>query len=502
MDPEEIRQLLRAKSRKSLYFLAKAVLGNPDLTPRFHRSLCYTIQDPLHKRKLLEVPRGHLKTTLNTRAKPIWRWIQEADLKGGFYGADETILLVQSSAELASLNLQAVQHVFESNVLFRWLFPELIPEDFQKTIWNTQQMRIGGKQAAGPSMYAFGVGGKMTGLHVRGIIEDDLVDETIAESVLEIQKRIDWHQYAFPLLIEPTKDWMDTIGNRWGRKDVNGWIKDHEPDCFQMHFKAIEDGKPIWPERFPLEELEKIKIKLGPYKFACQYMNDPKDAEMAAFRTDWLRYYQILPEGDLILDDGEIVKQNELFKYMVMDPAATAGARSDRTGIVVTGLDPIGRIFVLEAVGLRKDPYEALEDVYKLYEKWTPSQIGIEQVTFSKILEGGLNRMAADKRKWLPIVPVSGGNSPGAKEARINQVVGETCAAGRTFIRREMGDWLEEYSWFPDPTTTKDILDAFSLSDKLWIVRREDKTKKSAKDEAAEWLQKSRKAGRSRVTGY
>ena len=410
-------------------------------------------------------------------------------------------MLAMSSAELASLNLQAIQHTFQNNKLFQWLFPEIIPEDFSKTIWNTQQMRIAGKKDGGPSLYAYGVGGKVTGLHVRGIIEDDLIDETIADSEIEVRKRIDWHQYAFPLLVEPTKDWMDTIGNRWGRRDVNGWIREHEQDCYIIHHKAIENGKPVWPERFPLEELEKIKVKLGPFKYACQYMNDPKDAELSAFRTSWLRWYQLLPDGNIILDDGEIIKREELFIYMVMDPAGTAGNRSDRTGVVVTGLDPIGRIFILEAVGLRKDPFECLEELYTFNEKWRPSQIGIEEVTFSKFLLGSLERIAADKKKWLPIVPVRGAQTAGAKEARINQVVGETCAAGRVFVRKEQADWLEEYSWFPDPTTTRDVLDAFSLSDKLWVIRREERGKKKV-DEAAEWLKRARKAGRNAIGGY
>lgn len=407
---------------------------------------------------------------------------------------------MQSSIDLASLNLQSIQHHFESNTLFRWLFPELVPEDLSKTTWNTSQMKIGNRKAGGPSLYAFGVGGKMTGLHVRGIIEDDLIDETIAESEVEVAKRINWHQYAFPLLIEPTKDWLYTIGNRWGRRDLNGWIREHESDCMIMHHKAIgEDGLPVWPERFPLEELEKIKQKLGPYKYACQYMNDPKDVEGSAFRLQWLRYYQLLPSGDLLLDDGEIVKKDSCFKYMVVDPAASAGSRSDRTGIIVTYVDEIGRIFVMEAAAYRKDPYAVLNDIYEMYKKWEPSQIGIEDVVFSKVMFGALDRMAKEQGKWLPMRPIKGAYSAGAKETRINQVIGETCAAGRVFIRREMSDFIEEYSWFPDPTTPRDLLDAFSLSDLLWVFRRRE-GKKSV-DEAGDWAKMARKAGMNRM-GY
>ena len=59
-DPEEIRHSLQVKCRASMYFLGKAVLGFRDLTPHFHRRMCYFSQDPLTRRRLGEHPRGHL----------------------------------------------------------------------------------------------------------------------------------------------------------------------------------------------------------------------------------------------------------------------------------------------------------------------------------------------------------------------------------------------------------------------------------------------------------
>ena len=503
-DPELVREELRLKCRRSLYFLGKAVLGYRDLTPEFHRGLSYEIQNPLVKRKLNEVPRGHLKTTLSTRTKPIWRWIQKPD-PPLFYGPNDTMLLAMSGGDVASVQIQAVEQQFESNTLFQWLFPELIPEDFQKTIWNTMAMRIGGAESGEPSLRVGGVGSKITGLHVHGIIEDDLVDETIAESAIEIQRRIDWHQYAFPLLIHPKYDWIDTIGNRWGKRDVNGWIRENEPDCQIMFHQAIKkDGTPLWPERFSLEDLGKLRIRLGAFKFSCQYMNDPKDPDAAAFKSGWVKHYELAidPRGRqvLVLDSGEIVLMGELNKYMVMDPAMSPGNRSDRTGIVVTGIDPKGRIFILEATALRKDPFEALNTVYDIYNKWRPMQLGIEAIAFQRLLLTQLDRMAKVRLQWLPVIAVKGLSTPGAKETRINQVVGETFASGRVYLRKEMTDFLDEYSWFPDPTSTRDLLDAFSLSDQLWIFS--GRTFKPDQDTAEEWRKRALAAGMCETTGY
>lgn len=59
-DPEKIRHNLRLKCRKSLYFLAKAVLQYQDLTPDFHLRMCRFAQDTTIRRRLGEHPRGHL----------------------------------------------------------------------------------------------------------------------------------------------------------------------------------------------------------------------------------------------------------------------------------------------------------------------------------------------------------------------------------------------------------------------------------------------------------
>lgn len=501
MEAEAVREQLRLKCRKSLYFLSKAVLGFRDLTATFHRQIAYTLQDPTIKRKLLEVPRGHLKTTLATRAFPIWRLIQKPD-PPRFWGPDERILLVMSAGPVASVQIQEIEHIFESNQLFRWLFTELIPDDFQKTIWNTEAMRIRGTHTSEPSISVGGVGTKVTGMHYTGINEDDLVDETISESALEIARRVSWHQYAFPLLEVPGRDWINTIGNRWGKEDVNGWIRVNEPDCKIMHLKAIlENGESLWPERFPKEELAKLRITLGAYKFSCQYMNNPKDPEAAALASAWLRYYELLPNGDLILDSGEIVKRDTLWVYTVVDPAQTPALRSDRTAIVTTGIDQKGRIFILDAVAVRKDPFEALKDVYEQYNKHKPAQLGIETVAFQRLLIHPLERMAKFTRQWLPVVSVKGANTSGAKEARINQVVGETFASGRTFLRREMTDFIDEYSWFPDRTTTRDLLDAYSLSDQLWVFAGRP-YQRGAMEDADVWFKAALAAGMSPNTGY
>lgn len=439
-----------------------------------------------------------------SRGKPIWRMIQEPD-PPRLWGPNERMLLVMSGGDVAAIHLGEIEHQFEHNVLLRWLFPETIPEDMHKALWNQSEMRLGNAEGSEPNITAIGVGTKITGRHFTGIIEDDLIDETCAESVVEVPRRVAWHQYAFPLLEVPERDWIDTVGNRWGRIDLNGWIREHEPDCrLGPDRRAIlDDGNSLWPERFPADELARLRIKLGPYKFACQYMNDPRDSESAAFASSWIRYYEenVDAEGRpvFVLDNGEMVRQDECFVYMVVDPAATPGNRNDRTAIVVTAVDGSGRIFVRLALALRKDPFECLMDVWKQYERFRPAQINIEAVSFSRLLQKPLEWYGRSKGAYLPVVPIKGSTSVGAKEARINQVVGETFASGRAFLLRNQTDFVDEYTWFPDKTSPRDLLDAYALSQEVWIFRGGKPKKREGADD---WYRAAIKAGMNPLTGY
>jgi len=54
---------------------------------------------------------------------------------------------------------------------------------------------------------------------------------------------------------------------------------------------------PLWPYKHNLEEIETLKN--NPYVFDGQYMQDPAPVGGKIFKTEWWRYYDILPQGFL-----------------------------------------------------------------------------------------------------------------------------------------------------------------------------------------------------------
>jgi len=47
------------------------------------------------------------------------------------------------------------------------------------------------------------------------------------------------------------------------------------------------DGRPLWPERWPVEELDRIKMAVGPREWAALYMQAPSVAGGAIFKSEW-----------------------------------------------------------------------------------------------------------------------------------------------------------------------------------------------------------------------
>jgi len=111
--------------------MGKAIVGFEDLVPGIHGDMCRWIERPT-RRKLGLVPRDHLKTSIWTIADTIRRIAVDPNVR---------MLIGNETATNAAHFLRRIQAVFERASLFRWLFPEIIPEQ-GKTKWSETEMLV------------------------------------------------------------------------------------------------------------------------------------------------------------------------------------------------------------------------------------------------------------------------------------------------------------------------------------------------------------------------
>ena len=58
-----------------------------------------------------------------------------------------------------------------------------------------------------------------------------------------------------------------------------------------LKIPVIENGKPVWEEKFPIEKIEQLKKSVGAKKFSSQMMLCPVDVSEGRFDVEKLSFY-------------------------------------------------------------------------------------------------------------------------------------------------------------------------------------------------------------------
>ena len=466
---EQVRLSLRLQAQRSTYLMAKAIVGFHDLTPVLHKQMCTWIESPT-RRKLGLVPRDHLKTSVWTIADTVRLIAADPNTR---------LLIANETATNASHFLRRIQAVFERAVLFRWLFPELIP-DIGKIKWSESEMLVPRtKDFPESTVEVMGVGGAVVSRHYNRIKLDDLVGKEASESPEVMKKTIDWYLYCESLLEKPI-DPIETYGTRWTHKDLYAWIMEHERDIDIFHRKAVNaNGSTLWPQRFPLNELERIRAKIGPFKFSCQYQNEPFDPEYMTFDPGWLRFYELngwetdQETGSQVLQFVGQPKPIRVVPFLLIDPAISEREYAARSAVVCAGLDELERILVLETWAERCQPITMIEKIFEMAQRWSPLAGVVEGVAYQRALKGFIEAECIRRGNWLNVREVRPGGREG-KETRIRGLQ-PYAERGRLWVRRSTcAKMVEEFEAFPLGETV-DILDALGYGPQVWILPDTDK---------------------------
>ncbi len=438
---EKEREKLRKKCDNDLYFFLYFALGYKDLDKELHGELCRQLEGLVSGNYLFLLPRGHLKTTCITKGFAVWRAVKNPNIR---------INLSSESHALSKGFLTEIKGHFERNDMFRWLYSDVIPENFDKAEkWNASEItlnRTGNYTEA--TIETSGLDSGIVSRHYDIMIKDDLVSLANIGTEEQRQKVIDWHKQAKPLLLT---DGLDiTIGTTWHYYDLYNYIQTNEKDTKVYIRKAIENGRPIYPKKFNLRELEKrkdvTKGGMGSYMFSMQYMLTPIDDENAVFRKSWFKYYNELPD--------------RMYVVMTVDPANEPenDSTNDYTAIVVTGVDDKKNMYILKYLRGRWSPKETVKHMYDLKEFYRPKKVGIEQVNFAKMLkyfvkDEGLNRND-------PIKPVELKHGGVNKHLRI-RALQPYYEYGMVYHSSDMHDLEDELITFPKGKND-DLIDALA----------------------------------------
>lgn len=304
-DLDEGNQILRWRSlsEKDLYFFSKFIGGSHFLTPRCHGWMCRKIQnrgnpDLPETRKLILMPRKHAKSHIASQLLPPHVLIQPAETNvyfPGRVGADTRILLCGENGLRVESQMRVIMAMFETNTLFRSLWPQLIWPNFNRDapLWNAKQFIVPRPTSfADPSVIALGAESAVTGSRTDFQIKDDLISFAAARSPALMQQAIDFHISTKPLQESILHSWEVILGTLWAPADLYDYIRNNEPWIKVYLRKIIEDGQPLWPEHFSLEAIERLREETKEL-FHLNYMNEATHGSLVDFNTEQLRYWTL-----------------------------------------------------------------------------------------------------------------------------------------------------------------------------------------------------------------
>ena len=133
---------------------------------------------------------------------------------------------------------------------------------------------------AGGGMFTAGIGGSVTGrgAHIL-LIDDPVKNSEEAHSKTMRDKTYDWFQSTALTRLEAKPNGaVIVIMTRWHEDDLVGRLlaEDKNHEWKVLNFPAInKEGEALFPQRFPREQLAKIKQGLGEYFWNSLYMQSP-----------------------------------------------------------------------------------------------------------------------------------------------------------------------------------------------------------------------------------
>ena len=375
--------VLKQKGPEDLYLFNKHVLKAEEgdekfvsLAP-FHKTLCNFVTDRADRRKLILVPRGHLKSKLITIGYSLQQIVKNPKVR---------ILIYSATWQMAvDLNM-AIQKALQEPGRLTEIWGSITEG---ATEWSQDRFRLKDNTTRDPTVTAAGIDNNLVGGHYDIIIMDDVVNRDNVGTMDQMEKVMKRYKDSLDLL-EP-RGQLIVIGTRWHDSDLYGWILDPSNDvrssyevmkerAFEGNVTTGEGCTSLWPQKYTLTEFQKLLREQGWSHFSAQYLNDPVPEEDAVFKKSWFTYY----EDDL--------KGRLLNKFMLIDPALSKDKSADYTAMIVIGIDPEGYIFILDIVRARLDPSEIIDAIVRLVSLWNIVDVGIEMVAFQKSIAYSLRQ--------------------------------------------------------------------------------------------------------------
>ena len=540
MNPDQVkalRALMEEPTGPGLWMFAVYVCGLTKLTHTLHWEMCSFLSrwgEPGWRRLMMMVPRGSFKTSLGSKALPLWLATRDPEVTIGIFNAAQ---------DQAKSWIGSIRQILEGSHLYHMLWPERLPpgvhhsdRDRGRSVprswkWgDTGLLLVRNSVAVSELTFEpYGIGGSSTGRHYTHRVMDDLIGETAALSPVLIEDAIHFVDHARSLERPPNGGCELVNCTPWAYRDCYSHLLTKWPNDYQVYRRSLlehpETGEPdvvvgesIFPESIGTDAARAMHER-DAYVFSSQYQCLPQSGRETSFAKEWIRPIQLVKSGGeaCILIPPEHYDPERVHSSLagekapnliplhwcdgaiLVDPAPTKkGEKSQepraRNGLVVVFQDPWGRKFTMEGVPLREDPVTVMEAVVKLARFWKRTKVGIEEVNFSSVYAPLWNALLRHRHPdlnltWIPLTPAGVD-----KDTRIRALQGPHREGLWYYYLERSGYVVQELLEYPN-SETRDLVDAQAYWEKA-LHRPE-----TPEEREASWIS-SGGQGRDQWTGY
>lgn len=295
---------------------------------------------------MLFLPPGSAKSTYGSVLFPPWYLSQ---------GSHRSIIAASHTAELAERWGRKVRNLVSEH---QPLLGFGVSDDNKAAgRWETNEEG---------EYYAAGVGGSITGRRADlAIIDDPVRSREDADSKLIRDKQWDWYKFDLGTRLKPSAA-VILIQTRWHEDDLAGRLLAEEGERWKVVSLPMEaglndplgrqPGEALWPEWFTAEM--RADAKRDTRLWSALYQQQPTPDEGDYFRAEWFRTMAPPPRDQMRVYGGS-------------DYAVTAQG-GDYTVHVVVGVDPDGKLHLLDVWRQQAASDDWVEAFCDLVLKWKP----------------------------------------------------------------------------------------------------------------------------------
>ena len=374
------------------------------------------------KRLIINMPPRHGKSEFSSFLFPAW-----------LMGKKPKTKIIQAT------------HTAELSYRFGRKMRNLMDDEEYKKIFKDVSLRADSKASGrwdtnhGGEYFGAGTGGAITG---RGadllIIDDPHSEQNITENAFE--NAFDWYMSGPRQRLQPGGA-IVVVMTRWSERDLTARLMRQQAEVKADQWEVIEfpallpSGKPIWPEYWVQEELEKIKANLPTMSWEAQYQQNPTSEEGAIIKREWWKKWEKEKIPELI---------HVIQSY---DTAFSKKESADFSAISTWGIFQTAHykdnIILLDCKKDRWEFPQLKKIAFEQYKYWDPDTIVVEAKA------SGMPLIQELRQKGIPVMSYSPskGND---KVTRVNAVA-PVFESGMVWAPRKKfaEEMIEECAAFP-----------------------------------------------------